>query len=367
MLLIAKERSIKRLRAESFDKRFDKRFKFNMKAFFTIFASIALIVLAGSCVSAPTKPPIESPADGAPQGNIGQGTEALSPTPEPTADNPTAAADEGEEGATRGNLDHVLALYASMRTKAGTAIKSVDSGLRILEYDPLPESFANPVVFETEGTYYYKGETLISKYQLAYIGVIPEEGLAEAEPGDQIGRSSGEEVRLIARSKEIDPYLVACSNDKPARYDGYWYYFPGMYVPTVMKWLSFKPASYNSFKAMRDHAMEEENRYGYTYFNWWSLLETRLDAYPELIKDDKEERSEQLISFGDIPLKLSYQPGFLGYLLDEYKLGERIYLYLQITGVSGFSGGIFDCYVRDFSLKPPELIIDERLAELRGE
>ncbi len=196
--------------------------------------------------------------------------------------------------------------------------------------------------------------------------MAPKEGLSEAKPGDQIGLSSGEEVQLFARSKELDPYLVACSAVKPFKWDGSWYYFPGMYVSSVMKWLSFEPANLANFKAMHDHATEEENRFGFTYFVWWSLLETTLDEYPALVKDDKEGRSEQVILFGDMPLKLSYQPGFLDYLLDEYTLGEKIYLYLQITGISG-STGEFQGYVRDFSLVPPEVIVDERLAELKGE
>jgi len=246
-----------------------------------------------------------------------------------------------------------LNCFAVMNTVPGTPVNSVGAGRLKQSFDALSEDFSAPVVFDVEHEYYYKGETLNCRFELIYEGIGGTPAEPEVSQNDIIGNALGERVSLCARSKELDPYLISCSYHPPQEKDGYWYYFPGMYISTEMKFLSFQPADYGAFKSMYDHATTGEEALGMTLFNWWSLVETRLDEYPV--------QGEQTILFEDIPLHLEYQKGFPEYLLDEYVLGDPIYLYLQIRGISGFSKE-YNCYVRDFSLEPPEEIIRKRLA-----
>ena len=146
-------------------------------------------------------------------------------------------------------------------------------------FDALSEDFSAPLVFDVEHEYYYKGETLNCRFELIYEGIGGTPAEPEVSQNDIIGNALGERVSLCARSKELDPYLVSCSYHPPQEKDGYWYYFPGMYISTEMKFLSFQPADYGAFKSMYDHATTGEEALGMTLFNWWSLVENELDEY----------------------------------------------------------------------------------------
>ncbi len=245
-----------------------------------------------------------------------------------------------------------LSCFAVMNTVPGTPIESVGEGTLRLDYGNLPDDFTLPLIYSVEHEYYYEGKTLTSRFELIYDGIADPSVAVQVSRKDRIGIAAGEKVTLCARSGVIDPYLVSTSYHPPEKRGDFWYYFPGMYLPSEMKWLSYQPAEYDRFKSMYEHATTGEEGLGMTLFNWWILHKTSLDAYPE--------EGVQTVYFGDLPLKLEYQEGFTQYLLDEYTLGDTIYLYLQIRGINGF-GKEFLCYVRDFSLKPPEDIVRERI------
>lgn len=265
------------------------------------------------------------------------------------------------------------AYTASMAVSSGDEVKSVDSGSLSARHDPLPEGLGETIVVITEHEYYQYGKEATSTFELVYSGVRIDPSLAgkdgaEIESEATLGSATGTEVRLTARSKELDPYLVACSDALPVFEDGYWYFAPGMYMPKQMKWLSYEPVDMERFRWMYGHALEEENAHSLTTFMWWSLLKTELPSYPALIEEKSRVESEQIIDLDGMALHLFFQSGFLDYLEAEYRPGDPIYLYLQISGIDGPKGE-FQCYVRDFSLIPPERIVEDRMKAIqeRGE
>lgn len=258
------------------------------------------------------------------------------------------------------SLEDLYSIFASMNTPINTPIKSLSSGRIMSDYHELPEGFNEPVVVKVSSDYYYDNRILTSEYELIYLSVLSNSNPGDITRDEIIGYSTNPTVSIIARSETIDRYLVSVSAAKPVFYRNYWYYMPGMYIPSEMKWLSFRQADYNEFKAMYDHAVNEEEFYGLTIINWWILYETRLTEYPVPKTTSGRPAYEQLIYFEDIPLRLTYQEGFLRYLEEEYTLGDTIFLYLQIGSINAFTKE-YDCYVRDFSLISPKEIIDTRM------
>ena len=251
--------------------------------------------------------------------------------------------------------------YGKFETKSGLIITSYGDGIRLFNYPELPSEFSDAIVLLTEKEYYYKGKKEKVQFEVIYSGITGDDSITEYQQNDILGEATGTEVKMCVRSKELNPYLVACDSATPDQYNGYWYYFPGMYSSTEMKWLSYEPVNYDSFKL----AYEQIN-YGHdsplmmTKFYWWTLLETKLDAYPVPVIYNNVEMYDQTIILNEFRLKLTYPKGFLDYLHDEYKIGNTIYLYLQITEFNGFTKE-FSCYVRDFSLESPEDIVQERI------
>jgi hypothetical protein len=250
--------------------------------------------------------------------------------------------------------------FAEINAQIGEGIKSLDDGSKFAGELKLPVEFPDAIVITTSREYYHNGLTKNVEFELIYSGIAGDASKIDFKKGDILGNAKGTTVEICIRTKELSPYLVACSNMVPIQSEGFWYYFPGVYSPSEMKWLSFKPAEYDSFKSMYDHATDEKEFHGLTVFNWWSLMETQLDTYPTPVMRNNVEVYDQLIHFKGLPLRLTYQKGFLNYLQDEYTIGDKIYLYLQITGINGFSKE-FNCYVRDFSFDPPEVIVQKRM------
>lgn len=104
---------------------------------------------------------------------------------------------------------------------------------------------------------------------------------------------------------------------------------------------------------------------GVSIFYWKLLMETELSAYPKKLTKASSFRgvgieSSMEIEYEGMKFSLGFQKGFLDYLLDEYTLGDKIYLYIDVDSVDAFSK-TFNCYVRDFSLISPTEIIQQRI------
>jgi hypothetical protein len=279
----------------------------------------------------------------------------------PDDDSSAAPVESGPAAAAAENPRDPAEVLAVMNTSEGTEINAIDEGRVLSDYFPLPASYGDALVVETTRSYYYRGEELSLTFELIYTGLNPVAG-GPIERGSTVGRAVAGEVGLVARAPELEPYLIGSSQSRPVYHEGYWYYFPGMYVSDQMKWLSFAPVEYEEFRAMYDHVTDPEEAPGVARFSWWVLYQTSLGEHPVPVADGNGY--EQLVMFDDMPLRLRWQRGFLDYLENEYVLGDPIYLYLQISGLSAFEKE-FDCYVRDFSLVPPEEIIEDRFRIVR--
>ncbi|WP_304225925.1 hypothetical protein [Gracilinema caldarium] len=252
----------------------------------------------------------------------------------------------------------IPSLYASLECKAGDEIKAFDSGEIITDFAPLPEGILNPVVLQVQRPYYYHGKEQKSTFELIYFPMVRTNHDQSVKEDQIIGKTLGTKLNVILRSSTLNPLMISVSITLPVRYNGYFYYTPGLYVSSVMKWLLFPPIEETNFEAMYKHALETPE--SLLYFNTWCLYKTSLQDYPTPFQQNNKELYYSRIYYKDIPIDLIFQPGFLKYLKDEYTLGTPIYLYLQTESIFGNPATV-RVWVRDFSLKSPDDIVDDKI------
>lgn len=251
----------------------------------------------------------------------------------------------------------------------GQEIKSHFAGEIINKPAKLPEALKKSFGIKASAKYYFDGEYRTSEYEVLYVDVELNTKNKTVKKGDVIGTASGNQYNITIRSKIIDPYLVGCSNILPKKIDGYYYFLPGMLLSNVMKYFEYMPLNDDELFGMYKHVTEpEENDEdwapGVALFEWHNLVETTLSEYPAKVESYSIAgvpiESAMLIDYKGIKLRLNFQRGFLDYLKNEYKLNDKIYLYLVITSMDYFSKEV-DCYVRDFSLKSPTEIVKQNI------
>lgn len=269
--------------------------------------------------------------------------------------------------------------YAMLNCEEGLEFKSYTTGKRVLDYDPLPanEVFEDPVVIKCTQEFFYKGNDCISEFEMIYAGIKSNNSALNIERGDVLGTTTRNNVAFVVRTKFLDPYFVVASDILPAEYDGYFYFYPGIIDGTKMKWLNFYPADYEGFRWMYNHTVDPESEEadedwapGASYFEWSVYLEATLNEYPEYVSGNKAIfgvpiESEQVIDWKGMPLHLNYAAQFRDYLINEYNLGDKIVLYLNIGSISAFDKE-FNCYVRDFAFETPEEMVERRLEIIKN-
>lgn len=261
--------------------------------------------------------------------------------------------------------------FATLNCNRGEVIKTLLKGKILKSYDALPPEFIDPIVFQCESNFYYNSEVQTSTYQFIYIGASLLDDFSEDLSSKvDFARTTEDGVKLICRTKELDTYLVSCSTAIPKKYDGYYYYLPGMLLNNTMKFLNFYNISEYDYKGIFNHTIEPDPKDpswipGFSYVNWNVCMNAQLTSYPELL--DKtfyygnvplESKAE--ITYDGIKFELYFQPGFKKYLEDECKLGDDVYFYAFVEGC-GYYTKSYRAYVRDFSVISPEEIIEERL------
>ena len=250
-------------------------------------------------------------------------------------------------------------------------INTYQSGKIKKNYDELPSSFEDTVVFECESEYYYNNQTNTSVYELIYIGIKPFADIDGAlENNTPFATSTAEELKLICRSKILDKYLISTSNSIPKKYNGYYYYMPGMLLNTTMKYLDFASIEEFSYDWLYHHTIEEDPNDpdwapGASFVRWNAYIKAELTAYPELLEGSFNYSGVPMESFTKIeykgiPFELYFQPGFKQYLEEECKPGDQIYFYVFVDSCNFFTKS-YKAYVRDFSTVSPEEIIEERI------
>ena len=276
--------------------------------------------------------------------------------------NPADAADTDEEYP-----------FVSKLCTDNEIINTYHGGKILKTYDELPPSFKDTIVFECQSEYYYNNKTETSVYELIYIGVKAFDSINIAEPlgkNTPFANSTTEELKLICRSKNLDRYLISISNVIPKKYDGYYYYMPGMLLNTTMKYLDFASIEEFSYEWLYHHTVEEDPddpdwAPGASFVNWNACIKAELPSYPELLEkpfsySGVPQESTTTIIYKGIPFELYFQPGFKQYLEDECKPGDQIYFYVYVDSCNFFSKS-YTAFVRDFSIASPEEIIDERI------
>ena len=163
-----------------------------------------------------------------------------------------------EKQAAPANIEEELP-FVSKTCTDNEIINTYQSGKIKNNYDELPPSFEDAVVFECESEYYYNNQTNTSVYELIYIGVKTFDGIeGSLENNTPFATSTAEELKLICRSKLLDKYLISTSNVIPKKFNGYYYYMPGMLLNTTMKYLDFASIEEYSYDWLYHHTVDED-------------------------------------------------------------------------------------------------------------
>ena len=199
-----------------------------------------------------------------------------------------------------------------------------------------------------------------------------------------IGTANVDNPCLMIRTiTGYDPNLILDSRNPPIELDKYTYYDAAMFMNTTSKLLTFQPVNTKNDsiefwdypetieEIAANSNKEKDNKDNITRLPIFKILiKTQLYKYPEPIHTESKTDTilmnmfysfcdtEKVISFDGIPFHLVFYKGYEKYLREEYKLGDDIYLYLVF--LFGKNGKLF-FYVREFSLKSPEQLYDDRL------
>ncbi|MCQ2577817.1 MAG: hypothetical protein MJ176_04720 [Treponema sp.] len=247
-----------------------------------------------------------------------------------------------------------------LSTTPGQNVTAMVSGSTpVVNPAPVPASLGKTTVTSLRRKYYYDGQIREITFEIVYFNIEPKY-YAERSVimnSDVIGTACGDSAGVVLRSENLEPYLLSVSNTKPNYIDGHWYYYPGIMDSSEVKWLDFYPPedSAEELKELYDHATEVyQETLGHTFgFLFQNLYETTLPVYPFLQEDGSSVLG---IDYMGCPMLLYFQPGFYEYLQNEYTLGDKIYLLLQIADfTAGPEEGTlaYEGYVRDYCLVSP--------------
>jgi len=255
----------------------------------------------------------------------------------------------------------------------------------------LPECFGNKTLVTTlPYTFYFNGKKEEVFYELIIkdVNLYPEiaemEMFSEIKQETIIGTAACDNPKIMIRSVTgDDPNLLLDTKNLWLDFGDYRYFDAATLMPTTPKFLTFMPVSskddliefWDYPETIEELAFsslsEEGKKSSYTSFPIFQIMiKTKLEQYPEEIKTNSmndlfirnqfypECETELKSSFDGVPFRLIFYKGFYDYLIDEYTLGDDIYLFL--TSLFSKEGELY-FYVRDFSLASPEEMYEERL------
>ncbi len=270
--------------------------------------------------------------------------------------------------------------------EAGSNVQSFFAGEYIgtEENNQVPQAFGeNVLVFTHELDYALNGTAKQMKYEVIMANVLEtrllqlsEDRTVPVSRGSSIGKAANNDVSITVRSTELDLYLIAAANRIPEYYDGYWYFAGEIFNPAAMKFFAFEEVESMKtpmvFPLAEDHpTLESLTEYpGLTtiYGSLNAVIKTELSDYPQAVTKDTPFAS----NFSNCPTTLTtnidgvetvlyFQEGFDNYLLDEYTLGNPIYLYLSVYYANM---GTLYCYVRDFSLDSQKDVVIDKISKI---
>jgi hypothetical protein len=239
--------------------------------------------------------------------------------------------------------------------------------------------FGDNVVYSLSSTYkLYDKESTINYYVIVFDFKKTIKKTENVKKMDIIGKSTGEEPKILAFCKSIDPFFVISCSSMPYTYDDfYWYEVSFLFSSANPKWLNFEPTD-NLEKLlidMADHAKESSSSLAY-YPDSLYRFKTKLDKYPRKATDNELKNISMYenmlynrtgitthvseIKAGNYKYLLCWQRGFDQYLSKEYKPKNDIWIFCVVATYSIFNncGYIF---VRDFLMEPLEKIYESRM------
>lgn len=259
----------------------------------------------------------------------------------------------------------------------------------------IPEEFGDKTLVVIFGySYYYNGQKEEVYYEMLFRNIDLKPELRDMpvfsyiKAGDVIGTASADNPEITIRTENgLDPNLLLDSNVAPVDVGDYTYFSAATLTSTSPKYLSFQPVSSRkdeiefwdypeSLESLTNKSLEtQDGKATFQSFpNFGILVKTQLSAYPEPIHTTSSTdlllrnqfysqcETELTFEFDGLPFHIVFQPKFLDYLKDEYKLGDDIYLFLN--GLYS-SNGVLTLYVREFSILSPEELYENKVESLK--
>jgi hypothetical protein len=235
-------------------------------------------------------------------------------------------------------------------------------------------------------SYYYDGKLEKCKYELLITGIQDFIDTQTVDVNQNIGTITDKTI-ITSRSTSIDPYMLRLTNQPPVHIDEYYYYAPAWLIQSNTNSLSFRQVNsleeavldfYNRWKIEADN---EKNSYATIHYfpdKDRIRVKMQLDSYPEDavrtpalgLTEMSYYRSNMFVYENTIKSACEYQPviywqkDFQDFLVNEYKLGDDIYIYCSIYTLDHQNKKIVIC-ARDFALESDEMIIAERKAGIK--
>jgi hypothetical protein len=246
------------------------------------------------------------------------------------------------------------------------------------------------IVIRCQVGYYWKGEPATQEFDLIAIGVRTSFKGDWVKAGDKLGTVL-KGCRLTARADDLNPYMVTSSSSYPEYLDGAYYFSPDWLNPARVQLLTFRQVP-----SMRDSIDDFYRRWaaeveageagvdGATihYFPdldrvcakinleefpskarrtaGLSLVEYQLYGKPKAFAFESE-----LYDASGYRAILYWTADMRGYLVDEYELGDDLYVYCNILALDHETKTIVVC-ASDFTLRSPEEEYESRMAELEA-
>lgn len=243
--------------------------------------------------------------------------------------------------------------------------------------------FGENVVYSLSSTYkLYGKENTIDYYVIVFDFKKTINKTDNVKKMDIIGKSTGEDPKVLVFCKTIDPFFVITCQYMPFYYDDF-YWYEGSFLfssatPTGNpKWLTFEPTDNieNILIDIADNAKKSPPGVAY-YPNSIYRFKTKLNKYPRkatgnelksmaMYEDwlyNRRGITTHISEFkaGQHKFFLCWQGGFDQYLSKEYKLNNDIWIYGAAVAYNVFDncGYIF---VRDYQLKSLEEMYESRV------